>query len=313
LLSLGLSGDLKGWQHRKPGDTCHLSDPTDQVNVTAAALNLGALADNGGPTMTHALLPGSVAIDRIPAAMCVDDGGQPLTEDQRGVARPQGATCDVGAFEYVDCAGSVCDDGNDCTADHCDPNDDTWCAHTMLPDGTLCEVDGVCEAGVCGPDACASKTADLSATAGWQASAAQTAALQSLTFTAYARVQNPGSSNGLIGIANQASSIFVDHAAIVRFDLDGNFDAYDGTGYCTTTCINTIPWVEGTWYKIMLTADIAAKTYTVDIGECDGPQQRLITNAAFRSTAPTTGGLDHYNLWHNIGTTEVQGVVFDAQ
>ena len=41
----------------------------------------------------HALLSGSVAIDVIPADMCEVD------TDQRGVTRPQGAMCDVGAFE----------------------------------------------------------------------------------------------------------------------------------------------------------------------------------------------------------------------
>jgi hypothetical protein len=43
--------------------------------------------------MTHALLPGSVAIDVIPADTCDVD------EDQRGEPRPGGAMCDVGAFE----------------------------------------------------------------------------------------------------------------------------------------------------------------------------------------------------------------------
>ncbi len=54
---------------------------------------LGPLADNGGPTLTHALLAGSAAIDMANAAVC------PAT-DQRGVLRPQGAGCDVGSFEY---------------------------------------------------------------------------------------------------------------------------------------------------------------------------------------------------------------------
>ena len=53
---------------------------------------LGPLAGNGGPTATHALLDGSPAIDAADAALC------PPT-DQRGVVRPQGAACDVGAFE----------------------------------------------------------------------------------------------------------------------------------------------------------------------------------------------------------------------
>ncbi len=62
---------------------------SDQVVADAG---LGALADNGGPTLTHALLAGSPAIDAANAAAC------PAT-DQRGVARPQGAGCDVGSYE----------------------------------------------------------------------------------------------------------------------------------------------------------------------------------------------------------------------
>lgn len=61
---------------------------------TADQLNLGSLADNGGETQTIALLPGSTAIDVGNNATC------PAT-DQRGVTRPQGATCDVGAYEVA--------------------------------------------------------------------------------------------------------------------------------------------------------------------------------------------------------------------
>lgn len=80
--------------------------------VTPAQLNLGPLADNGGPTQTHALLSGSVAIDAAPD--CTDVFGNPgspkpgapralITSDQRGVGRPQGSACDVGAYEFVPC------------------------------------------------------------------------------------------------------------------------------------------------------------------------------------------------------------------
>ncbi|MGD8598850.1 MAG: family 16 glycosylhydrolase, partial [Anaerolineae bacterium] len=51
-----------------------------------------SLADNGGPTLTHALLAGSPAIDAGDNAVC------PAT-DQRGLARD--AACDVGSFEYL--------------------------------------------------------------------------------------------------------------------------------------------------------------------------------------------------------------------
>jgi hypothetical protein len=63
--------------------------------MTAAELNLGPLADNGGPTKTHALGSGSHAIDVIPEAGCAVD------TDQRGRPRPEtgGDECDVGSFE----------------------------------------------------------------------------------------------------------------------------------------------------------------------------------------------------------------------
>lgn len=54
---------------------------------------LGPLADNGGPTQTRALLHGSPAIDHALTLV-----GCPST-DQRGIARPQGGRCDIGAYE----------------------------------------------------------------------------------------------------------------------------------------------------------------------------------------------------------------------
>jgi hypothetical protein len=60
---------------------------------------LGPLHDNGGSTWTHALLPGSPAIDRIPSG--VNGCGVTLTTDQRGQPRPGTFThlCDIGAYE----------------------------------------------------------------------------------------------------------------------------------------------------------------------------------------------------------------------
>ncbi len=54
---------------------------------------LGPLADNGGPTLTMALLP------RSPAIKAGSSVGAPIT-DQRGVARPRQAAVDIGAFQY---------------------------------------------------------------------------------------------------------------------------------------------------------------------------------------------------------------------
>ena len=58
---------------------------------------LGPLQANGGPTQTMALGAGSAARDTADAATCA---AAPVNNlDQRGVARPQGAGCDIGAFE----------------------------------------------------------------------------------------------------------------------------------------------------------------------------------------------------------------------
>jgi hypothetical protein len=66
----------------------------------SGAPSLGALADNGGATQTLALLAGSTAIDAGDDATCAASPVDNL--DQRGTTRPNGAHCDIGAYEYVD-------------------------------------------------------------------------------------------------------------------------------------------------------------------------------------------------------------------
>jgi predicted outer membrane repeat protein len=61
--------------------------------LTEANPGIGPLALNGGSTLTHALLAGSPLIDILS-----DCAG--LSEDQRGVLRPQGGSCDPGAYEF---------------------------------------------------------------------------------------------------------------------------------------------------------------------------------------------------------------------
>jgi len=90
----------KGYNIESPDNTCGFGQSTDLFNVTEEELNLGELADNGGPTMTHKPGDGdfgedSIAIDWIPGDAC------DLTEDQRGEPRPEtgGTRCDVGSVE----------------------------------------------------------------------------------------------------------------------------------------------------------------------------------------------------------------------
>ena len=58
--------------------------------------NLGPLQDNGGPAQTISLAPGSAAIDKVPAT-----GAGCQTNDERGVHRPSGSACDIGAYEVA--------------------------------------------------------------------------------------------------------------------------------------------------------------------------------------------------------------------
>ena len=64
---------------------------------TLATFGLSDLADNGGFTQTIALLPGSPLIDAGDDSICANSSVNNL--DQRGVARPQGSHCDIGAYE----------------------------------------------------------------------------------------------------------------------------------------------------------------------------------------------------------------------
>ena len=95
------SGDcvnaVVSWGHNLDSDgSCGLGDATDLQGLNP---QVGPLGDNGGPTETHALLPGSPAIDQVPVAQC--RLGRLAGADQRGVARPQPAdgACDIGSFE----------------------------------------------------------------------------------------------------------------------------------------------------------------------------------------------------------------------
>ncbi len=77
----------------------------DQVGTTGSPIDamLAPLADNGGPTQTHALSPGSLAINTGDNCVAQSPGclTTPLTTDQRGAgfARSGGGRVDIGAFE----------------------------------------------------------------------------------------------------------------------------------------------------------------------------------------------------------------------
>ena len=82
--------------------SCNLDQPNDKPNNPNA--NLGPLQNNGGPTEPHAQLVGSPAND---GASCKDMDNNDVTQDQRGVSRPQGSACDIGAYEVQVPVGGI--------------------------------------------------------------------------------------------------------------------------------------------------------------------------------------------------------------
>jgi hypothetical protein len=89
--SNNVTGTITDMGHNLSSD--HSCSFTGSGSLTNTDPKLGPLANNGGPTLTMALLPGSPAIDAGSAV------GAPAT-DQRGIPRPQGPGVDIGAFEY---------------------------------------------------------------------------------------------------------------------------------------------------------------------------------------------------------------------
>jgi len=101
LISLGynLFVDTSGATFDLATHTQHGTDKTLSVNeLTTLFASPVELRDNGGSTKTLALAPDSPAIDQIPLDACHVNG---ITTDQRGVKRPQGIGCDIGAYEHM--------------------------------------------------------------------------------------------------------------------------------------------------------------------------------------------------------------------
>ncbi len=92
--TLGDGGGNVQWPTLNPFDG---NDRRCALGVTFVEPLLGPLGANGGPTETMALQPLSPVLDSVPGGC---PAGFPAT-DQRGVARPQGAACDPGAYERV--------------------------------------------------------------------------------------------------------------------------------------------------------------------------------------------------------------------
>ncbi|MEM7118790.1 MAG: GEVED domain-containing protein [Chloroflexota bacterium] len=108
----------------------------------SSSINLGTLQDNGSSTMTHALLDGSSAIDAGNNGVCL---ASPINNvDQRGIARPQGTTCDAGAYERRTAVSPVLSINSDPALEWtpAQPSCTTTLWYATSPHGTYSEYNG---------------------------------------------------------------------------------------------------------------------------------------------------------------------------
>jgi hypothetical protein len=117
--------------------------PTDIVPSVSLAQILGPLKNNAGPTQTHALVPGSPAIDAGDPNGCRDNSGALLLKDQRGFVRHVDGNndgtgrCDIGAVEFGAGSATLIDFDGDGLSDIGVYRNGIWFIRRSLGDGQV--------------------------------------------------------------------------------------------------------------------------------------------------------------------------------
>ncbi len=109
-------------------DDCNFNGPGDILDFIASGGSINGILDttlrnNGGSTLTHALVASSPAIDAGDANGCSDAEDVTLATDQRGWTRPVGSACDIGAYEVGFCGDGIVDPGEECDDGNTDDGD----------------------------------------------------------------------------------------------------------------------------------------------------------------------------------------------
>ncbi len=92
-------GDFNSMGYNLIADTAGCTYTGGAGDLTGVNPLLDVLKNNGGPTLTYALLPGSPAFNAGNPSGCIGTYGVMLTTDQRGFPRTLGPRCDIGAVE----------------------------------------------------------------------------------------------------------------------------------------------------------------------------------------------------------------------
>jgi hypothetical protein len=126
---------------------------------------------------------------------------------------------------------------------------------------------------------------------GWHALAISPAATGTFTAT-YDATPSASPMNAVVGLSNGAATGFGNLGCIARFNPSGQIDAYNGTGYVSTS----INYSAGVSYHFRFVVNVTAHTYSVFVTPAGGSELTVGSNYAFRSTANTMTSLNDWNL-----------------
>ena len=127
---------------------------------------------------------------------------------------------------------------------------------------------------------------------GWHALAISPAATGTFIAT-YDATPSISPENAVVGLSSGAATGFGNLGCIARFNPSGIIDAYNGTGYGTST----VPYSAGVLYHFRFVVNVTAHTYSVYVTPAGGTELPVGTNYAFRSTANTMTSLNDWDLY----------------
>ena len=285
--------------------TCGFTKASSLIDTNA---NLGVLSSNGGPTQTFLPNAGSPAVDTIPNPTTAADGFSlcPGT-DQRGVARPQGTSCDIGSVERQE-GGAVAYEAAVKASNPLaywqlnEPVGTTSAADSSGNGNTGAYLNGP-KLGVSGPFSGVSSvkfTGTNHAEMAFKPAKGSTPVTGNFSVEAWVRASGKGSDPARTIVSSRTPN------AEYSFDFSlapGDLHADVGTGVSWLST-GSVPynWSIGTWYDTVVTVTASTVTYYVD-----GTQV---------GTAPIVGGtpffMDHKHVLQIGDSTRYSTGEFDG-
>jgi hypothetical protein len=128
----------------------------------------------------------------------------------------------------------------------------------------------------------------------WQDAAS---VLETGTFTAtFDATPSASPTNAVVGLSKGAQAAYAGFACIARFNNSGIIDAYNNTGYVSTT----IHYSAGVTYHFRMVVNVSAHTYSVYVTPAGGTELTVGLNYAFRSTQNTVTSLDYWGAFVDV-------------